>query len=189
MRYKFYVLIILILVISSCSQKSVSTNDSYDGIELPDGSIVLLNHNSSIEYDKNFETRNVILDREAYFNVVSADIPFIVTTDLGEIKVLGTKFNVNSNKDDLEVEVETGEVELKTEKEKRKLSRGQRAKYNKGNNKVEIGKAKLEFKIWLKELDVEFKKLGKEIKKESNKLGKEIKKESKKLDKKLKDLK
>ncbi len=188
MRLIICLLLVISFAFSSCSQETVSTTDSFEAIELPDGSIVLLNHNSSIEYDKDFDQREISLTGEAYFNVVASEVPFIVTTDLGEVEVLGTKFNVISNDDEMEVEVESGEVELIVDAEKKKLSKGQAAKYNKERGKVEVGKAKYEFKRWLKELDIEFKKLGKELKKESDKVGKDLKKESKKLNKKLKDL-
>ena len=39
--------------------------------------------------------REVKLKGEAYFEVVkNAEAPFVVKTDLGDIKVLGTQFNV-----------------------------------------------------------------------------------------------
>lgn len=188
MNFKFYYLIIIVLVVSSCSQKRVSTDDSYESVKLPDGSVVLLNHNSSITYDKDFDPRQVHLSGEAYFKVTPADRPFTVITELGEIEVLGTKFNVDSSEDELEVEVESGKVELTSGDDKRALTRGQRAKYIKLEDKVEYGNAKLEFKIWLKAMQIEFKKLGKEIEKESKHLGKEINKEGKKLNRQLKEL-
>ena len=182
----FALLITLSFLVSSCSRDSVTTDDFYEYVELPDGSSVIMNHNSSIQFDKDFEERNISLQGEAYFDVVPSDVPFIVTTDLGEITVLGTRFNVNSREDDLEVEVETGKVELETGEENTKLFAGQGARFNHGKAKVEIGKANLEFKIWLKKMEIEFEKMGREIKKESKSLGKEIKKESKKLNRLIK---
>jgi transmembrane sensor len=181
-------LIVIMMVFASCSQTSVTTDDSFEGIELPDGSIILLNRQSSIDFDKDFNPRQVNLTGEAYFKVTSGDIPFTVITALGEIEVLGTKFNVIASDDELEVEVVSGEVELRTDTEERKLSRGQRAEYHRNEDQFEFSEAKFKFKIWLKELEIEFKKLGKEIKKESKKLGKELKQEGKKLDKRLHDM-
>jgi len=103
MRPIILLLFVISLAFSSCSQETVSTTDSFEGIELPDGSIVLLNHNSSIEYDKDFDPRKISLTGEAYFNVVASAVPFIVKTNFGEVKVLGTKFNVVSNDDEMEV--------------------------------------------------------------------------------------
>jgi len=188
MRYSFYILIIVSVGFSSCSQTTVTTDDNFEGVELPDGSIVLLNRNSSISYAEDFNPRLIDLTGEAYFKVTTSDIPFIVTTALGEIEVLGTKFDVIASDDELEVEVESGKVELRTDDDERELSRGQRARYNSDEDLFEIDEAQFKFKIWLKELAVEFKKLGKVINKESKKLGKEIEKEHKKLDIHLKDL-
>ncbi|MES3019289.1 MAG: FecR domain-containing protein [Bacteroidota bacterium] len=69
-------------------------------INLPDGSYVILNENSSIELS-NFGSkgnREVILHGEAYFDVVhDSSRPFIVTTGKIRTTVLGTAFNINSN--------------------------------------------------------------------------------------------
>ncbi|MCF6360502.1 MAG: FecR family protein [Cyclobacteriaceae bacterium] len=176
------------LLLFSCSEQSVSTDDSFDGVELPDGSIVWINHNSTIVYNEKFEIRRVHLDGEAYFKVVSSNKPFIVTTKLGEIKVLGTKFNINSTDDKLEVEVESGKVELEVDDQRKEVNRGQHVTYTKGSNNIEIREATYKFKIWLKELEVELKKLGKVISRETKKLGRELEKEGNKLNKKLKKL-
>ena len=192
---KLLFLILIPFVISSCSKETISTSESYEGVELPDNSIVYLNHNSSISYDKDFESRKVELTGEAYFNVTSGATPFIITTSLGEVSVLGTEFNVKLDDEELEVEVESGTVELTTTQGKNKLTKGQKAHYNKRNNKIDLGNAELEFKQWVKLLEIEFKNLGKEIKKgskvvekETQKIGKDLKKEGEKLNKKLQKL-
>lgn len=68
---------------------------------LPDGSVVRLNRNSSIFYDKatfDKKDRSVKLVGEAYFEVAHNEkLPFIVATDgKMHIKVLGTAFNVRA---------------------------------------------------------------------------------------------
>ena len=70
-------------------------------IELPDGSQVWINSGSKLSYDDFFKgaTREVVLDGEAYFDVVKdAAHPFIVHTSGIDIKVLGTAFNVKAYK-------------------------------------------------------------------------------------------
>ena len=66
---------------------------------LDDGSLVHLNYNTRLIYPEKFgrDDRNVILDGEAYF-IVAKDKsrPFVVHTQNGDIKVLGTEFNVNT---------------------------------------------------------------------------------------------
>jgi transmembrane sensor len=76
---------------------------------LPDGSNVWLNASSSIKFPTVFlgDERRVEITGEVYFEVKNLlnsktreNIPFLVTANDMEIKVLGTQFNVNSYKDD-----------------------------------------------------------------------------------------
>ena len=57
-RYIYFFLLILFLL--SCSV-SVNTDDNFQIVELPDGSVVYLNNNSSIQYTKSFNDRNLEL--------------------------------------------------------------------------------------------------------------------------------
>ncbi|MDT8401629.1 MAG: FecR domain-containing protein [Bacteroidales bacterium] len=85
--------------------------------ELPDGSTIFLNRNSSIQYPGKFEgrTRNVKLDGEAYFDISEdASKPFTVDAGEASITVLGTSFNVNSGNNRVEVLVTSGKVMLKS---------------------------------------------------------------------------
>ncbi|WP_316838657.1 FecR family protein [Pedobacter gandavensis] len=67
---------------------------------LPDGSQVWLNAASSIKYPTVFangKSRKVTLKGEAYFEVTKDKAhPFVVETNLQEVEVLGTHFNINS---------------------------------------------------------------------------------------------
>jgi len=86
-------------------------------VDLPDGSTVILNRNSSIEYPDKFEgqTRTVKLEGEAYFDIQhDATIPFIVDAEEGNVTVLGTCFNVNTTSNKIEVLVTSGKVILKS---------------------------------------------------------------------------
>ncbi len=69
-------------------------------IELSDGTIVWLNSTTKFRFPFAFgkESRDVYIDQgEAYFDVKKlADRPFIVHTSQGDVKVLGTEFNVNT---------------------------------------------------------------------------------------------
>jgi transmembrane sensor len=90
-------------------------------IQLPDGSIVWLNADSKLEYDKNFngEMREVHLIGEAFFDVVkNPQKPFIVHTGSANIKVLGTTFNVKSYPEDKTTETSLirGSVEVTLKK-------------------------------------------------------------------------
>lgn len=66
---------------------------------LADGTEVWLNANSTLRYPEHFvrEKREVELRGEAFFEVEKdEEIPFIVKTSKMDIKVTGTKFNVNA---------------------------------------------------------------------------------------------
>lgn len=68
-------------------------------ITLPDGTNVWLNARTTIQYPVSFNRRErfVILKGEAYFDVKRNESkPFIVHTDVCNVEVLGTKFNVNA---------------------------------------------------------------------------------------------
>lgn len=66
-------------------------------LELPDGTVVWVNAESSIRFPEKFasDQREVFLEGEAYFEVKKdANRPFYVRTKTGNIRVLGTSFNV-----------------------------------------------------------------------------------------------
>jgi ferric-dicitrate binding protein FerR (iron transport regulator) len=65
--------------------------------KLPDGSKVQLNGDSRITYPRNFgEERSVVLEGEAWFEVVKNSKPFVVRTNEIQTHVLGTAFNVKN---------------------------------------------------------------------------------------------
>lgn len=82
-------------------------------IELPDGSMVTLNANSSLSFDKkNFmDKRNINLKGEAFFDVTKGS-RFVVKTKEGLITVLGTKFNVDTGNEFLEVKCYSGKIKV-----------------------------------------------------------------------------
>ncbi|MCD7900779.1 MAG: FecR family protein [Bacteroides sp.] len=68
-------------------------------IMLPDGTNAWLNARTTIQYPVSFndKERYIKLDGQAYFEVSHVDeIPFIVETNKGKIRVVGTKFDVLS---------------------------------------------------------------------------------------------
>lgn len=86
---------------------------------LPDGTKVWLNANSKLTYPAGFSKKNrkVFLEGEGFFDVTSDEKhPFWVNTSLMDVKVLGTKFNIKSYKEE-EVALITlmeGKIELTT---------------------------------------------------------------------------
>ena len=101
---------------STLSQVSTKPG-SRTQIQLPDGSLVRLNSSSSLTYDKNFgkNIREVNLTGEAFFDVTKdSSHPFIIHTNVIDIKVLGTEFNVRSYPNDANTETSLirGKVEV-----------------------------------------------------------------------------
>jgi len=83
------------------------------GVQLPDNSEVLLQPGSSLSYNSLFWffDREVTLDGEAFFEVAKGKT-FTVNTPHGNVKVLGTKFNVKTFNDELSVVCYEGRVEV-----------------------------------------------------------------------------
>lgn len=79
-------------------------------INLPDGSYVRLNAESSISYSEHWD-RTLSLKGEAFFQVAEGET-FTVSTATGNVSVLGTSFNVNSRNEELSVWCKTGKVEV-----------------------------------------------------------------------------
>lgn len=95
----------------------ITNNVQKKEIILHDGSIVVLNKNSTLSYPAEFgNTRNIKLTGEAYFKVKrNPKKPFIVTMHDMTLKVLGTSFNISSYaKKPTKVSVLTGIVDLKS---------------------------------------------------------------------------
>ncbi len=87
-------------------------------ITLSDGSVVILNGNSTLKYAKNWkpnETREVWLTGEAFFKIIHKDNNqrFLVHTNRNHlIEVLGTEFNVLDRANKTEVVLKSGKIRL-----------------------------------------------------------------------------
>jgi len=103
---------------------------SIETLLLSDGSSVTLNSGSELTYKTDFNNnhRNVTLTGEAFFDIQSGVFPFLVHTEYGDVKVLGTKFNVQARSDRFEVGVNTGLVLVSNKTKSIILSKGQRIK-------------------------------------------------------------
>ncbi|WP_222984864.1 FecR family protein [Flagellimonas meishanensis] len=82
-------------------------------VTLPDDSEIFLNADSEVSFSqKNWnENRNVILQGEAFFKVAKGQ-KFTVTTNQGQVAVLGTQFNVESRENFFEVTCYEGLVSV-----------------------------------------------------------------------------
>ncbi len=85
----------------------------YQNITLPDGSLVTLNSDASLNFRKfSWEhNRNLNLEGEAWFRVAKGE-KFSVYTPTGIVSVLGTQFNVKSRDGKMEVVCFEGKVSV-----------------------------------------------------------------------------
>ena len=82
--------------------------------KLPDGTIVHLNSESSIEYPEKFDSvsRVVRMKGEAFFDVSRDTLrPFIIETKTHDVRVLGTSFNLK-NGENFELALVEGKVQV-----------------------------------------------------------------------------
>lgn len=95
-----------------------STPGMTSSVQLPDGSSVWLNSNSTLRYPSSFGTgdRDVYLEGEAFFKVSRMEgRKFNVRTDCVTVEVLGTEFNVEAYKgqfNDVRTTLVNGKVNL-----------------------------------------------------------------------------
>ncbi|MEA5080162.1 MAG: FecR family protein [Dysgonamonadaceae bacterium] len=151
------VLVIRFFVPASNVLLSEATVDQKKEIVLPDGSIVWLNKNSSIEYPNNFTSnREVFLTGEAFFDVTKNNgKPFTVKTKELTVQVLGTRFVVTDYNDEKNAEavLETGKIKLKVEEkgEVFTLQPGQMVTHNCENGETQLQNVDVhQFTDWIK---------------------------------------
>lgn len=111
-------------------------------LTLPDGTEVWLNSDSELHFPVAFNDneRRVTLKGEAYFEVTKGTKPFIVSTAKGEVKVLGTSFNINAYPDE-EQTVTTlvqGAVEFCHDRTCHRLQPGEQAVLDNRTQEVDI---------------------------------------------------
>lgn len=110
---------------------------------LSDGSLVFLNHDSEIIIFRGFgkKERKVSLVGEAYFEIAKAEgIPFVVQTNSTTTRVLGTSFNVYSDRlGEVRVSVTSGTVEFSDGKadEILQLAAGEQGMYDPAKGSLE----------------------------------------------------
>lgn len=92
-----------------------NTTDEPLEIRLSDSSIIWLNKSATLSFPEVFkgDYRRVDLVGEAFFDIKkNPDLPFIISTEQSDIKVLGTSFNVDATDDRTEVMVKTGKIQV-----------------------------------------------------------------------------
>ena len=134
---------------SSYNSRITTTRAEQKKIVLPDQTIVWLNSESQLSYNtQKSGCREVLLSGEAFFEVAKDTLhPFIVKTQNINIKVLGTKFNVNSyeGNNKIETTVIEGHVAVSSRKniagrEKLHLLANDQATFSKNDQKFNLTK-------------------------------------------------
>lgn len=146
-------------------------------VELPDGSTVWLNSGSNIRYSSNFNKKNRAIDLkgEAFFEVKkNTGKPFFVHTPFLDVKVTGTRFNVNAYDDEAFIETSLIEgkvnVVFKGESKPFQLNPGTVMAYSKSSHEIVTSKLNKDVAIGWKDnrlifLDDDFYKLTRKIEK------------------------
>lgn len=111
---------------------------------LEDGTEVFLNANSEMKYPNAFnnETREIYFKGEGYFKVAKSNKQFIVHTADFSIKVYGTEFNVNTNRNkNTETVLVEGSVGIALEKKGKevRMKANQLFTYNPDNGTEMLG--------------------------------------------------
>lgn len=98
-------------------------------VELPDGSTVSLNAGSELSYSRWQwrKARQVNLAGEAYFKVAKGE-QFTVVTRQGEVKVLGTQFDVFDRAETYQVKCFEGRVQVISNQQETILTKGEGVK-------------------------------------------------------------
>lgn len=158
-HYSFAAMVIMFLLLNFIASnyfqpemiKIETASNEIKEILLPDGSLVILNEESSVEYPiswNGYFNRKIDLIGEAFFNIAkhpSGQEFYINEGKPFSIVVKGTSFNFTSKKYQHKVALESGVVEVKIsgKNQNRLLKPGQVAKYTEGNQEMEIRKSDL----------------------------------------------
>lgn len=129
-----------------CNRVVVPRGGEY-GLVLEDGTTVKLNADSELEFPETFGAgeRRVHLRGEAMFKVAENAVrPFVVETEGGEVRVLGTEFNLNAYPEDecVQTTLVRGKVAFKGEGIPAAvvISPGEQLVYNKKAGEVSVSK-------------------------------------------------
>ena len=114
-----------------------NTGSQSKSITLTDGSVVILNKQSTITIDSRFNRgqRLVTLTGNAFFNVApNAAQPFIIKTNNTYTTVVGTSFEIDGTNNHVEVNLFSGKLNFTASNLSESLVAGDQIEYN--NNKV-----------------------------------------------------
>ena len=90
--------------------ESTASSGDVTTMGLSDGSVVRVAGSTTVEFPPSRNRRELVLDGRAFFAVTEAEVPFVVRTALGEVTVLGTRFEVAVDDEELRLIVVEGVV-------------------------------------------------------------------------------
>lgn len=124
-------------------------------LTLPDGTHLQLNSCSYVRYPNRFgdKVRKVELEGEGFFKVARNEKqPFVVGTSRLDVRVLGTRFNVKSYKEDelVSVSVESGKVQVDLPEAMMRLQAREQVIINTVSGEYSKKKEEREVAVWRK---------------------------------------
>lgn len=135
----FAVSISVYLFNATPEQILVASTDQKINVTFPDGSVGVLNEQSSFSFPEEFgDERRVSFEGEAYFDIKKSQKPFIIDVNGVEVKVLGTAFNLISGDENVSLYVDRGLVAFAKDGKETKVKAGLEAIFDKKTNEVEI---------------------------------------------------
>lgn len=136
--------------------KIIAPEGNKTQIVLPDSTHVWLNSGSTLEYSSNYTAQNraVKMKGECFFDVVKdPDHPFVVQGSKFQVKVFGTRFNVNEDNayNSADVTLVSGKVQVMSLQGNQvaNLMPGQQMVYNKGEFHVQKAENMKALTAWL----------------------------------------
>lgn len=120
-------------------------------LHLADGSTVILNTATalSIHFDDNLR-RIELLQGEAFFEVAKGKQAFLVATDSGEVRAVGTAFSVRIDAQETQVELVEGKVDIQDvrHQHRARLNAGQTAQITASQVFVQHAQAQTNLAVW-----------------------------------------
>lgn len=126
------IVVVAVFFFNPDEQTRVASNNKIEEVVLPDGSKVILNENSEVTYNPSWENRVIELKGEAFFEVKKGE-RFTVKTNMGDVQVLGTSFNVFAEEGMFMVDCYTGKVEVSHENDQVTLTKGLATRMREGS--------------------------------------------------------
>lgn len=134
---------------------AVTTQDKIKELKLPDGTKVWLNKYTTLKYPREFaaQGRKVYLEGEGYFEVTrNPERPFVVQSEAMQVRVLGTIFNLKSDKMRMSAVATLlkGEIEVKGNHDEGMivLAPGQKAELNGATRRLVVKQVDTGIENW-----------------------------------------